>query len=298
MNERKLDVLIAGAQKAGTSSLRSYLDAHRAVVGQTSFELPYFAHDEIFAQGWERAVARYFERRRLAAGQLMLAKSAGLAFVPKAVERACAHNPDMRVLMVLREPVARAFSSYRYYVARGREQSSSFAEALAAESRRLAESFTEFHPLAYFRRGLYAEQIERLHAYFGHHQVHVLVLEELVDDPVTVLGAVCDFLAIERWSDAEVKALVAERHNVTDDAGARVVDVPPWASSALRALFPMSVLRRVSRVLTRPRPTSHLRLEPEVRAALSEQFTAPNEALCKLLGRRIDAWPSDPEGGT
>lgn len=258
--------------------------------GSLNLELSYFPIDEYFDQGWDNALELFFGGVSIDDRQMLLGKSPGVMFLPKAVDRAFLHNPDMRVIVMLREPVVRAFSAYRYFLARKRETAPPFAAALALEEGRLAADFDGNHHFAYVGRGLYAEQIERLHEVFGEAQVLVVILEEFTRDPVRGLTDVCQFLGLDPWTDEEMKTTIARKYNVTDEVGVPVLGLQRFASRLRRALLPTQERRALRRLLTSQRSTSHVRLDPDVSARLLQRFAEPNEALYRLLGRRVDAW--------
>jgi len=119
-------------------------------------------------------------------------------FHPLAPERVHALLPEARLVALVREPVARAWSHYCYEVRRGHEDLP-FEEALAAERGRLEGSgFDGFHfrHHSYLARGRYAEQIERYLALFPASQLLVLESEAFYSDPVAVTRRVWSFLGV------------------------------------------------------------------------------------------------------
>lgn len=294
MSPAPVQVLVAGAQKAGTTSLLAYLDHHPALAGHAATEMPYFIDGQMHQAGWETAARRYYGRVEPGAGQLRLAKSAGVCFVPEAAVRAHRHNPEMKVLVMLREPTQRAFSAFRFFVAREMETAPTFAEALAREEARLAGDEARNHLFAYVGRGLYADQLQRLFELFGREQVHVAVFEEFVAAPVAGLHVVCDWLGVARLSDDDVSEVVTTRHNATEAVGTPLLGLDRLTPLFRRVPLPPGPRVALRRMITRTRPVQHLRLEPAVSQQLRERFAAPNEALFELLGRRIAAWEPNP----
>jgi hypothetical protein len=114
--------------------------------------------------------------------------------------------PDARLIVVLRDPVARAWSHHKYELARGNE-TLPFLQALEAEAGRLdgeeerlvADPSYVSHAHrhhSYLRRGHYAEQLERLYRLFPTEQVLVLQSEALFADPHGQLGRVWSCLGL------------------------------------------------------------------------------------------------------
>src|SRR5690606_9595554 len=121
--------------------------------------------------------------------------SAAYLYSERAPERIAAHVPGARLLVVLRDPVERAYSSYLYQVARGLETAPTFAAALAEERRRGAEGWP---PVWHYRAmGCYAEQLERYLARFPPEQLMVRFHEDLVRGPRAFMREVYAFVGVD-----------------------------------------------------------------------------------------------------
>ena len=186
--------LIVGAQKAGTSSLHSYLSQHSAVTVPVTKEVHFFDHEFGRGTGWYRA---HFHRS--AAGTLAGESTPYYLFHPLAASRAAAVLPEARIVVVLRDPIDRAFSHHNHELALGFEQLP-FEAALAAEEERLrgeeerliAEPGYRSHAHqhhSYLRRGRYAEQLRRWIELYGSDRVLVLGAEDLFARPARAVRA-------------------------------------------------------------------------------------------------------------
>ena len=124
MPERRLDFLVIGAQKAGTTSLFEYLRRHPEVELPPDKEAPFFSHDPTWALGWEPYIERTFGRRdagkkrgtvtpQYMAGGVFGAAPGALdghydeSTVPLRIQK---YAPDVRLIVLLREPISRAIS--------------------------------------------------------------------------------------------------------------------------------------------------------------------------------------------
>jgi hypothetical protein len=195
------DALIIGAQKAGTTSLFSYLAQHPDVSVSRAKEVHYF--DNAFDKGenWYRS---HFERGR--GDEVFIEASPYYLYHPLAPARSSALLPRAKLIVLLREPVARALSHYQHVVDHGFEPLS-FEEAIASETRRLGGSeerlargqiarSLEHQRYSYRSRGLYAYQIERWLEYFPASAFLFLKAEEMFASPQPVFDRVCDFLGV------------------------------------------------------------------------------------------------------
>ena len=134
--------------------------------------------------------------------------------------------PDVKLIIVLRDPVERAWSHYSYEVARGNEDLS-FADALDAEPARTAgaadrirrgdigdDRHWRLH--TYLQRGLYAEQIQAAHDRFPADQLQVVVSEELFAQPLEVMNHVFAFLGVGPVDSGRFEAVNANKKSALD----------------------------------------------------------------------------------
>jgi hypothetical protein len=271
--------LIIGAQRAGTTTLYTYLRRHPDVTGPRyadasvfwSKELHFF--DENYWRGvdWYRRFfpleARQRAMRRLGRDLIPGEGTPYYMFHPAVPERAAATLPDVRLVALLRNPVERAYSHYQHMVKSGREKLS-FEQAIEAEEQRLAgveELLLQEQPVwgkqghrkhqhhrhrAYVSRGLYADQLERWLAHFPREQLLVLRSEDFLARPDEIYSEVFEFLGLRPWG---------------------VRDYEPRNVGAYAAI------------------------DPEVRARLEQRFAEPNAHLARLLGRDF-AWDATTPG--
>jgi hypothetical protein len=201
MNRAGPHFLIVGAQKAGTTSLLSALEHHPDVWVPPQKELHFFDLN------WERGVAWYENLFESGAGARVCGESTPYYLGhPRAAERVWSYRRDMKLIVLLRDPVERAVAHYHHAVRQGFE-SLSLAEALAVEPDRLrgeharlcrdprARSFAHQHH-SYRSRGFYFDQLTVWMEHFSRDQLLVLDLGELVRHPLAGLNRCQAFLGL------------------------------------------------------------------------------------------------------
>jgi hypothetical protein len=216
--------LIVGAQRCGTTSMYRTLSQHPAVLkavlhkGVHYFDTGY-EHDLAWYQGHFPLRARAAQIRR-ATGETPLTFEASPYYIfhPLAAQRISRDLPGVKLLVLVRDPVERAYSAHAHELARGYE-TEPFERALELEEQRLAGeterinsqlgylSHSHQHQ-AYLARGRYADQLERLETLFGRDRLHVVDSGLFFTDPEPVYDGVLDFLGL-RHRDYPV----FERHN-------------------------------------------------------------------------------------
>jgi hypothetical protein len=197
----KVAFLIAGTQKGGTSALASYLSEHPVIGMSKTKEVHFFDNDEYFAGG-EVDYVRYHanfvatDRKRLhgeATPSYMYWEPAPL--------RVQNYNPAMKWIMLLRNPVTRAYSHWNWNRVhrRGRLDPLPFEQAIEAEAKRRDKALpSQDRRFSYVDRGFYSQQIRRIWRHFPVEQTLILRSDELQNSPQAALAQVTDFLGVER----------------------------------------------------------------------------------------------------
>ncbi len=121
---------------------------------------------------------------------------------PRAATRARHYNEDLKIIALLRDPVARAYSNHLHEVIKGHIEPQSFEEGLLNNP-------------AYLEQGRYHTHLKRWVDAFGPQQVLVLLAEEIHADPVRSAASVYDFIGVNANF---VSAVASERRNVSDVA--------------------------------------------------------------------------------
>ena len=207
--------LIIGAQRGGTTSLHEDLCKHELVAKPLSKEVQFFTLNHEHGERWYRS---HFPR--LEPGQQTFESSPYYLFHPAAPARVAAMLPDAKFLVLLRDPVARAYSHYLHSCAVGVEQLS-FDEAIDAEETRLtqAESLGLDSPegvrihrnFSYKSRGMYSEQLSRWFSHVPRSQLLILKSEDWFRNPGDVYIDVLRFLSLpqfapQKWARSNILA--------------------------------------------------------------------------------------------
>ena len=204
-SEFRVDFLIGGTQKGGTSALAHFLGLHPEVSMPNGKEAHFFDRSVYPADGTREQIARRYREKfpTTLRGRLVGDATPIYMYLPFVPERVQRHNPAMKWILLLREPVARAISHYSMSRERGREWLPP-ALAFRAEAFRLwrarrravtGQSSLRHH--SYLDRGFYGQQIERIKARFPAGQVLLLTAERLRQRHEETLREVYAFLGIE-----------------------------------------------------------------------------------------------------
>lgn len=199
-HEPRINFLIAGVQKAGTTALSRFLSAHPSLF-LLKHEQHFFDKDAV---DWERPDYAPYEKRFSAAqpDQLVGEKTPSYLFWDHALDRILAYNPAMRLIISLRNPVDRAYSHWKMETIRGHE-TRSFSYAIRDGRVRIMKHDGGRHKnkrrFSYVERGFYTGQIKRALALFPRDQLFFLTNTILADDQEGCLDRLCQFLQIDAF---------------------------------------------------------------------------------------------------
>ena len=210
---------------------------------------------------------------------------------PDAAARIAALVPDARLVAVVREPVARAYSNWAHLRFEGRE-TLDFADALDAETTRRRD---DWEPFWFYRSlGLYGEQLTRVLDVFDAAQVFVTTAERLNEQPAAVLDQIFSFLGVGPLATPLVPERLNEATYRPVDRGTRFLVRLQRRATRARAVVPAPVrawARESVRSVIRARATTgshaaHLRRE------YSHLF-APDRRLLDALGFDLPGWEEE-----
>jgi hypothetical protein len=291
----KPDCLIIGAAKAGTTSLFNVLAGHPEVYAARVKETRFFSHDDRFRKGLDWYRAEYFSRAPERAVRLE-ATPAYLTWSDKVAPRIRRSYPEggVRLVVVLRDPVTRAYSHYWHRVRLGHEPLS-FAGALAREDSRLRAHWDELErtgngKYGYVRAGCYATRLRPFVEQFGRDRLFSLLQEDLRPDRFEdTLSRLLAFLEIDDTvplPPARLNTPTRARHAGLARAYWRLKKTS--ARGFYTMLVPEPVRRRILDVLF---PAADYRpLDADIERRLRVQFRDEVIACQELIGRDLSQW--------
>jgi hypothetical protein len=210
--------IIVGAQRAGTTTLYRVLSEHPSVARPTvSKGTGYF--DVVYHRGLRWYLGhfplRWPARRRHGSAVATFESSGYYLFHPLAASRMARDLPGVRVVVMVRDPVERAYSAHRHELARGYE-TEPFEVALELEAERTAgevekiiadpsyQSFEHRHH-SYLARSRYSEQIDRFLDELGPDRVYVVDADAFFEQPQEEFERLGSWLGLPAWRPEQVE---------------------------------------------------------------------------------------------
>jgi len=238
-NKIKPEFLIVGAEKAATTSLHYYLTQNPQLISPQFKEVPYFWNDAAYSKGDD-----WYERFFLTFGSKKYDKTVAFdatpanLYLPYVPERIKKYRSDMKIIILLREPVSRAYSAWNMlkenydkyhsksfkivrqfipaYIRNSPATQNmktelfevpaypSFEEVVAKEMDKIKHGSPHYEP-SFLRRGFYAEQIKRYYEHFPKEQILILSSKLLKTDLENQLNRILNFIDLPNydWSKLE-----------------------------------------------------------------------------------------------
>ncbi len=215
------DFIIIGAQKGGTTSLYNYLLDHPSIAPIYIKEPHFFDiyshkgplwYRSHFPTTLQKYYVKFLQKRPFLTGEA----SPYYMPHPLAAARIAMTLPDVKLIMVLRNPIDRAYSQYQHQVRQPGVEPLSFTEAIDREEERLAGeekkllensryvSFNHRH-YSYLTRGRYIDQITIWMKLFPKEQFLILKSEDLYSNPSEILKETFEFLKVPNVALKEQK---------------------------------------------------------------------------------------------
>jgi hypothetical protein len=306
MTEKSLlipNFLIVGASKSGTSSLAQYLNEHpeafiprikEPVFFVSSFYERELPEDPLFNQAKrESLVGSWDEYINLFQGTqgkkaIGEASTAYLYLHQQAVPKIRKYLGDPRIIIILRNPVDRAFSAY-LHVLRESGWTMTFEEYLGFENEKIARGWSPLHyPV---QSGHYSNQVKAYMEAFS--QVRVYLFDDLCQDPIGFMQQVFRFLEIDDRFQPESSI----RWNIGGIPSNRVLYkflFKSWimrrAAKPFLALFVGDQRIQVWKEKWRKKIVKTPEVSPETRRHLLELFHDDIEILQDLIDRDLSTW--------
>ncbi|MDO6458430.1 sulfotransferase domain-containing protein [Celeribacter halophilus] len=290
----KIDAFIIGSQKSGTTSLLRSLAKHPDVSTHQQPEMTYFSEDWEFGQGEGYASKKYFPD--ISEEAFTLAKYAHGMYISTTVDRALESNPEMKFIIVLREPVARAVSAFNYARQLGAEGSTDINHAMFSNESLVGEDPNR----SYIRLGEYDAYLEQLFTKLNRNQLNVVFLEDLKTNWMKSSAELQQFLGLKH----------VELGLISENAGATARSVRfarMWYAfnrnnmlkKLIRPLIPVKfrhALRKTVDQLNTTTSKERIAASEDLITKLKEHYASHNERLKQILERPLPpTWSDFPQ---
>lgn len=290
--------LIIGVGKSGTTSLYHYLGQHPQIAVSRIREpkfLMYAGHLLFPIQG-KTPHFRVFtveEYEALYAGnenrpaRLDISPSY-LVFPEQTIPGIRKYTPDVKMMVIYRQPADRGYSNYLMHVRMGDETLAGYPEALAAEAAGIPR--VDGRPRTYFNRGFYLERTKAFLQAFPRERFLFLLYDDLARDPAELLRTIFQFLEV----DSDFTPDMRTRHNAgswpRSQFAHRMVTSTHPIKRRLAGLIPSALRKQISRRFYALNLQPPPQLDPALRRELTLRYREDILGLQDLIGRDLSGW--------
>lgn len=188
------NTFIIGIQKAGTSSLYDWMAQHPDIYAPAAGkDFHFFSREDHYSKGLSHLAKRY---DNFNGEQVVLNAGVNYIYFDYTAERIKRYYPKSKFILVLRDPVKRAFSAYNFMYKLGHE-SLPMDKALAREQQGQLRTYADHCNLAYIGHGYYYRQISQFLEHFPKEQLKIVLYEEMMKNKAGAMREIFDFLEID-----------------------------------------------------------------------------------------------------
>ena len=296
----KPNFLIPGASRSGTTSLYNYLKDHPEIFMPGNKEVRYFDRDDRYGdEGW------YLKHFREASDEEAVGESSPPYFYDKIirdqngnyqgevqgsiVSRIKQFNPEMKILISLRNPVDRAYSQYwKNRNNQNVDDNKSFRQVIDEEisGKRTPEDIGA----CWLYKNMYPVHLKPWLENFPDDQVKIIIFEEWIQDPKDTLQEICGFLGVE--SNHDFSEVLGEEKNSSRIYRSKVLKYFYRKNPLLKYVYRNHVLdNRLEDFLKKiTHQSGYPNMSDETRRFVYEQLEDDIGETEELLGRDLDVW--------
>ena len=314
-NLKKVNLFVVGAAKSGTTALYHFLNLHPEIFLSPIKEPHYFSKDIRFSKFSDNYRNRnYFDLEKYFAKEVLEFKqiafiedskhyeslfknsssekylgevSNGYLISKKAYKEIYKYNKNSKIIMILRNPLERAFSHWRQEFRAGFSHSDNFYDDIVKDYN-LNDWQWGGISNTYVQLGLYSEQIKKYFDLFPKENIKVFLYDDLINNPKKLRKDLFNFLNV---SDFEVD--FSKRHN-SDFEGKNFIINQLFKfyrkhDYYLKHFTPNPIKIRLKKLLFRNKKAFNT-ISNEEKNKLIDYFSDDITKTAKLLNRDLSHW--------
>lgn len=282
---RNIDLMIIGAQKAGTTSLKNYLGEHPEICTHERIEFMFFVNEEEYKQGYKKIFKKYYKNCRNK--NKIIGKNVLIMYNVNALKRLYEYNPNIKLVIILRNPVDRAYSAWLYEKRRGREFTKTFEEAIHIDDPNFLNNLSQ-----YLDKSLYYKHLLNVFRFFDKRQIMIILFEEFIKDPLIFCKKIFEWLEVNPNFSPKVKKI----HNKAAIPRflfiTKLIVEDNILKRIAKSIFPEKITYKIGKIVLKinekeifPPP-----LKYDTRQKLLKFFKPYNQKLSELLQIDLSCW--------
>ncbi|NND55475.1 MAG: hypothetical protein HKN56_10970 [Gammaproteobacteria bacterium] len=283
------NLIIAGVQKGATTALYDWLSQHPDVFGDPAMkDFPYFCEGGYKAKGLDWFAERFSDWNDETV--ILHGYVHYLFLAEETAPELIAFNKDIRLLIVLRNPVDRAFSGYLQARNKGHESCETFEEAIEDDLGQKLDDFKSLTNRSYISHGFYSRQLETLFKYIPRENVKIMNFDDVNHDPERTCRECFEFIGVN--TSFKPDFVRKNDYGVPRSPYLQRLIAGALFSKTLRDLVPINLRIRIRHKLheLNTRRDAKPRLSPETRAQLQAIYADEIPRIAEISGLDLSDW--------
>ena len=203
----KVSFIICGTQKGGTTALDYYLRKHTEICMANKKEVHFFDADKLFKNNKINYV-KYHKNFDPKIKHKVIGEATPIyMYWNNSIKRIYNYNPEMKLIMILRNPITRAYSHWNMEFEKQKEKDSFFKAVQKECSTKNKNTYRQNRVSSYLERGLYSKQINKILKYFDRDQLMIIRSKSLMHNPQKTLDEIANFLQITPFKNVKPKKI-------------------------------------------------------------------------------------------
>lgn len=294
----KINFFIAGFQKSATTKVKEILEKNPHILMHKIEEMTFFIDEDYDERNQNPLFSEYYDNATTES--LIGAKNVSMAINENSLQRLSKHNPNCKLILILRDPVERAYSAFWYCRRMGWEYASTIDEALDSPMTRYRNTIAR-RSCNYIDQGYYAKHLKTVYKYFNPSQVKIFVYEEDLKDIDKLNEIICEYLGVPTV-EMDVTE-VQKRVNVAAKPRylfiVNLIQNRNMVSRFLKKYLPKELIKFIKSLKGTIIKINEIESEvtmmsDSTRDRLSSIYLPKNIELEKMLNRDFDCWGKNP----
>ena len=287
---RKIDFFIAGVQKAGSTTLYNLLSKCNDIYMPKEIHLPIARKNGFDKEDLKMRYKNYTSQKIIGGGDVNCIYFSHTARILKE------YNNDIKIIIVLRNPVDRAYSAFNYFYRLGIEKEKYFKTAIEDEDN--LKSFDDQSNKTYLSHGYYYNQLLEYYKFFKKDQIHIILFKDLVQNQEAVLKRTLNFLGLSEHKNLmEMKKVESNPsailrstnlHKLTNEDNFLKKYYQKIVPKNWRFYLNVNIMKRIERL--NKKKTPYPPMDQNLRNELACLFNPYNDKLSDLIDINLDHW--------
>jgi sulfotransferase family protein len=291
----RIDAMIVGAQKAGTTSLNQYLSQHQNIYTHEPQEFGMFADVKAFEKGFD-----YHYKNTVIASidpskNIFVAKHARAMYEKELLIKLKEHNSDVKIIAVLRNPIDRAYSAFTYFRKNGMEPFENFDDCIYKnDTSRFKGNAKIQKNCNYLELSSYSKYLRDIYEIFPEENVRIYIFEQIISDLNFYLNDMCRLIGVS----SGIHFNTEKKYNEKGKARSQLISqlTAPGKNKIFKNIFPYKLrakLRKFIKQANLKKDDSFENMSPQTRQFLKDYFNTEVANVASLLNMPVQEFWKD-----